>query len=309
MRDLYSIIGVEKNASDDDIKKAYRKLAKKLHPDMNPGNKEIEKKFKELSLAYDILGDEQKRKKYDRGLIDDQGNDRAAGFNYRPGRGGQTRGSERADPFANFDPQDIFADMFQSARRRTNIFGEEEQPAPPKKGADISYALRLSFLEAAKGVKRKISIGQNAKTIEVSIPPGTTDGQVLRLKGQGQPGGKGAPHGDALIEVHVDADPQYTVKQNDLYTDLPVTIYEAVLGASVTANTIDGKVNVTVPKNSNSGTTLRLKGKGLPDSKTKLRGDQYCRVIVHLPDKPDKKFTDWLESWAEKNPYRVRAED
>lgn len=306
MRDLYSIIGVDKSASDDDVKKAYRKLAKKLHPDLNPGNKEIEKKFKELSQAYDILGDSQKRKKYDRGLIDAQGNDRAAGFGFKPGRSQ----AERGDPFGNFDPQDIFADIFQSARRRANIFGEDEPPPTPIKGADITVALRIGFLDAARGTKRKISLGQSGRTIEISIPAGTADGQLLRLKGQGQSApNKNGSAGDALIEVQVDPDPQFTVKGNDVHSDLPITLAEAVLGGSVTATTIDGKVKVNVPKGANSGTMLRLKGRGLVDAKTKIRGDQYYRLLVHLPSTPDKKFADFIESWSEKNPYSVREDE
>lgn len=303
MRDLYAILGVSKNADAEEIKKSYRKLAKKLHPDVNPGNKDIEKKFKELSLAYDILGDAAKRKKYDRGLIDAEGNEKTMGnYGFRQQRGGGS------DPFANFDAQDIFADLFQSARRKANIFGEDDAPATAKKGADIAYTLQLAFLDAAKGCKRKITAGADGKTVEVTIPPGSTDGQVLRLKGLGQSGGRGGAAGDLLLTLQVEADAQFIAKGQNIYTDLPITIAEAVLGASVTATTIDGKVNVAVPKNSNSGTMLRLKARGLLDTKTKIRGDQFLRLVVHLPDKPDKKFTDFIQNWAEKNPYSVREE-
>jgi len=308
MRDPYSILGVSKNSSDEDIKKSYRKLAKKYHPDLNPGNKDVEKRFKELTQAYDIVGDPAKRKKFDAGMIDAEGNER--GF-YRGGA--STAGGKRgADPFSGFDPQDIFADFFNAAKKKASggfaDFEDQFRGGGKTQGADINYSLQLPFLDAVRGTKRRISLNNDGKNIEISIPAGTTDGQVLRLKGQGKAGSGGGARGDAFVEIHVDPDPNFELKGMNIYTDLPVTLNEAVMGATITVPTIDGKVSMNIPKNSNTGTSLRLKGKGVVDASTKIRGDQYVRLHVMLPEKMDKKFRDFIEDWCEKNPYKVRKD-
>ncbi len=307
MRDPYTVLGVAKDSSDDDIKKAYRKLAKKYHPDLNPGNKDVEKRFKELTQANDIIGDPVKRKKYDQGEIDSSGNDRNP-F-YRGARRGASGGAG-FDPFKDFDPQDIFADIFNMAKNKSGGGGESfkdaMRSAGKTRGADINYALRIGFIEAAKGAKRRISIGNDDKTIEVTIPPGTTDGQMLRLKGQGKAGQSGGENGDAFIEVHVDPDPNYEVKGINLFMDLPITLPEAVLGATITVSTIDGPVSLVIPKGANTGNNLRLKGKGLVDQKTKIRGDQYVRLKIVLPDKIDKDLREFAEEWGAEYPYKVR---
>lgn len=302
MRDPYLVLGVDSKTSAEDVKKAYRKLAKKYHPDFHPGDKEMEKKFKEISVAYDILGDAEKRRKFDMGEIDAGGNERQPNpfRNRRPG-GNSGAG---ADPFSSFFSEDIFGDFFGAkkagakggARGGTKI-----------QGADINYSLRISFLDAVRGVKRQINLDAY-KTLNITIPAGTRDGDMLRLKGQGKPGINGGPSGDAFIEIHVDADDFYEVRKNDIYIELPITLDEAVLGTSVTVPTVDGKVSVNIPPNSNTGNALRLKNKGILDPKSKIRGDQYVRLKVVLPEKPDKDLTHFVEKWAKKNSYDVRRE-
>ncbi len=305
MRDPYSILGVPKSASADEIKKSYRKLAKKHHPDLNPGNKEHEKRFKEITQAYDILGDSEKRAKFDQGDIDASGQERGGFYRQQSRRGGAGY-----NPFQNFDAQDIFSDLFRSARKNAGFFDEDPINDGPARGEDIQHSLRISFIDAARGVKRKVTLdGKAGKTIEITIPQGTADGQILRLKGQGLPGGRGEVAGDALIEIKVDADPRFEVKGSNIYTELPVTLYEAVLGAQVMAPTVDGPVQMTVPKGANSGMQLRLKNKGLIDPKSKLRGDQYVRLKIMLPEKIDPELRDFVAEWAEKNTYRVRKEE
>ncbi len=322
MRDPYTILGVPKNASDDDIKKAYRKLAKKYHPDLNPNNKEVEKKFKELTLANDIIGDPVKRKKFDSGEIDTQGNDRGpfhrGGFGGGFGRrntGGNASGG--FDPFRDIDPEDIFSDLFNMGKRKASAggagrgsFEEELNRARGRSagtaGADVQYTLRISFIEAATGTKRRINLSEDNKTIDVTIPAGTQDGQTLRLKAQGKPGTGNGAAGDAYINVQVEPDPIFEAKGINIFMDLPVTVYEAALGATVNVPTIDGKVSLQIPKGSNTDTSLRLKNKGIVDPKTKIRGDQYVRLKVVLPDKIDKDLKEVIEDWAQDNPYTVR---
>ncbi|TAH33578.1 MAG: hypothetical protein EYC62_06730 [Alphaproteobacteria bacterium] len=327
MRDPYTILGVPKNASDDDIKKAYRKLAKKYHPDLNPNNKEVEKKFKELTLANDIIGDPAKRKKFDNGEIDAQGNDRGPfhrgggfGGGFRRGAGAGAGASGGFDPFRDFDPEDIFSDLFNMGKRKAGAgstssgrggFEEELNRARNRSsagaaGADVQYTLRITFLEAATGTKRRINLSEDNKTIDVTIPAGTQDGQTLRLKGQGKPGTGNGAAGDAYINVQVDPDPIFEAKGINIFMDLPVTVYEAALGATINVPTIDGKVSLQIPKGSNTDTSLRLKNKGIVDPKTKIRGDQYVRLKVVLPDKIDKDLKEMIEDWAQDNPYTVR---
>ncbi len=313
MRDPYTVLGVPKNASDEEIKKSYRSLAKKYHPDLNPGNKDVEKRFKELTQAYDILGDAAKRKKFDAGHMDAEGNDRSpfhrgGAYNRKSGGGGGF------DPFKDLNPEDIFADLFNMGKRNKGgrgdsgrgSFEDELNKANKAQGADMQYTLRVTFIEAARGAKRRISIGDGTKAMDVTIPQGTTNGQILRLKGQGRPSPGGGAPGDAYIEIQIDPDPIFEAKGINIFMDLPVTVYEAVLGATVNVPTIDGKVAISIPKNSNADTSLRLKGKGLLDQKNKIRGDQYVKLKIVLPEKIDKKLKEFSEEWAEDAPYNVR---
>ncbi|HYD98227.1 MAG TPA: J domain-containing protein [Alphaproteobacteria bacterium] len=311
MRDPYLVLGVGRSASADDIKKAYRKLAKKYHPDLNPGNKEVEQRFKEVSVAYDILGDAEKRARFDRGEIDADGNPRASrfggggfgggGFGGRRGPGAGPGAGAGAGGF-NFDPEDLFADLFSNRKREGAAGGAGAGTA---RRGDVTYSISVSFLEAAAGGKRRVALS-TGKTVDVNVPPGTEDGQKLRLKGQGQSAGPGQPLGDAIVEIHVEPHAFFTRKGADIHLELPVTLQEAVLGASVEVPTVDGKVVLKVPRGSNTGSTLRLKGRGTVDQKTNQRGDQYVKLKVVLPDQPDAELTAFIERWAPAHGYDVR---
>jgi DnaJ-class molecular chaperone len=292
----YETLGVKPSASADDIKKAYRTLAKKLHPDLNP-DKRVEQQFKEVSAAYDLLSDPAKRARFDRGEIDASGAerpDRPFYRRYAEGREGAKYQDFGLDEDSAID--DLFANLFRQKR--------PERPMHLR-GADVTYVAEVDFIEAALGAKKRLML-TDGKTLDVTIPPGTEDGQTLRLKGQGLPGTGGGPAGDAYIEVKVAPHPLFSRKGSDVYIELPITLPEAVLGATITAPTIDGPVSLKVPRDSNTGSTLRLKGKGIVDRSTGQRGDHYVRLKVVLPDRADPELTDFLEKWARRHPYTVR---
>lgn len=299
MADPYKVLGVARGASDEDIKRAYRKLAKKLHPDLNPGDKKIETQFKETTAAYDLLSDATKRRQYDRGEIDEHGQPKGPRYTARPGGGGGQRrgrgfGFEADEGFSD----DVFGDFFG--------FGRETRDGIKLKGADVSYQLRVPFLEAVLGTKQRLNLA-DGKTLDVQIPLGTDTGQTLRLKGQGLPGRGGAPAGDAFIEITVEPHPIFNRDGNDVLVEVPITLYEAVLGASINVPTIDGKVAVKVPPGSNSGTQLRLRGRGIQPGKSGQRGDQYVRLVVVLPKEVDADLKEAIETAAGKRPYKVRG--
>lgn len=298
MKDPYEVLGVARGASQDDIKKAYRALAKKLHPDLNPGDVAVEQRFKEVSAAYGLLSDVERRRQYDAGEIDATG---------APRRQGPFRHTWRQDSAGGFDfgaggidIEELFADLFGRGTRA----GARRQQARPR-GQDVSYSIRVPFLEAMRGGVRRVSLF-GGKTLDVNLPPGTEDGQRLRLKGQGMPGPDGGIPGDAFVEIHVDAHPHMRRDGADIHLDLPVTLHEAVLGAKVRVPTIDGPVSVTVPPGSNSGTTLRLKGRGIAAAEGGRRGDQYVKLRVVLPDGPDPKLEAFLREWRPPTGYDVR---
>jgi DnaJ-class molecular chaperone len=300
MRDPYEVLGVQRNASADDIKQAYRKLAKKLHPDLNPGNKKAEQSFKEVSVAYDLLSDPEKKGRFDRGEIDASGAERQRPFykSYAEAdQGARYRHFEGEEsPFAD----DLFADLF---RGRAGAGGQQNFRM---RGADVSYSLDVDFLEAVNGITRRLNLA-DGKTLDVTIPAGTEDGQTLRLKGQGQPGIGGGPAGDAFIAIHIRPHPFFTRVGDDIHLELPVSLSEAVLGASVGLPTIDGRVSLKIPPGSNNGKTLRLKGKGALSQSTRQRGDQLVKLKIVLPDHIDPDFKSFVESWSKTHPYDPRS--
>ncbi|MDR3515579.1 MAG: J domain-containing protein [Azospirillaceae bacterium] len=296
-RDPYTVLGISKTATVDEIKQAYRLLAKRYHPDLNPGRPDIEQRFKEISGAYTLLSDPDKRVRFDRGEIDTNGNDRPE-RHYRP-HGARGAGSS----FNGFADDDLFSDLFGNTRRRGD--GTGANAGVKARGSDIAYSVSVPFVEAAMGTKRRINLS-TGKSLEVAIPPGTEDQQKLRLKGQGLAGLAGAGAGDAIVEVHVEPHPLFTRRDMDVYIDLPVSLPEAVLGATIKVPTLDGTVAVKVPKGSNTGTTLRLKGKGIPDTDARAGGDQYVKLTVVLPDQPDAELFTFLEQWAKDKAYDVR---
>jgi DnaJ-class molecular chaperone len=303
MTDPYKTLGIPKTASADEIKKAYRKLAKQHHPDLNPGNAASASRFKDISTAYDLLSDADKRARFDRGEIDASGQERADTSFYRSYAGGPQGAKYRAG--AGFDPSDLFADMFARAGqgggsgRGGGGFNDFAM-----RGSDQSYTLSVDFLEAAKGAQKRLSF-PDGRTVDVNVPAGAESGLVLRLRGQGQPGAGGAPAGDALIEITVEPHALFRRDGNNVQVELPVTLTEAVAGGKITVPTIDGPVSMTVPAGSNTGTRLRLRGRGIAP-KGATAGDQYITLKVMLPKEPDEALSDFIQNWPGRE-YDVRG--
>lgn len=304
MRDPYSVLGVSKDANQKDIKAAYRKLAKKLHPDTNQGNDKIAEKFKEVSASYNIIGDEKQRARFDRGEIGADGQEKAP-----PGFGGGRRQSQGqgqgGSDFFGGGAEDIFSEIFGNFKRGSGG-GSRSGPAPSK-GRDKTFAIDVTFTEAALGGKRRLTLGAGGRTLDVKIPAGITDGKQIRLKGQGDSGVAGGPKGDILINVRVKTHEIFVRDGDNISIELPISLPEAVLGAKVSVPTIDGTVNLTIPAGSNTGSTLRLKGKGIPKKDGETRGDQFVKLKVVLPEDQDEKLQDWVSKWSEDYQYDARS--
>jgi DnaJ-class molecular chaperone len=314
MQDPYEVLGVAKNASEAEIKKAFRNLAKKHHPDTKGGDASAKKRFQEISGAYDILGDKEKRAKFDAGQIDAGGNPRgfdprAHGFKGSPfgegspfgqgqhpgGPGGfhftwAEHGGERGQTAEGFRPEDLFSDLLGG------LGGRGRGRAHPRAGQDFTVQTMVSFEEAVHGGTRRVAL-PNGEQIDVKIPAGMKDGQQIRLKGRGGAGHNGGPPGDVMIQVVVAPHPDFTREGRDLKVDLPVTLKEAVLGAKVPVRTLSGTVSLSVPPNSNSGRVLRLKGKGVPAHGGEPAGDLYARVVIALPEGDDPELRKFIEGW------------
>lgn len=297
-RDPYEVLGVAKTAPPDDIKKAYRKLVKQLHPDLHPGDKKAAERFKEVASAYDVVGDEAKRAKFDKGEIDASGQERPEQKFYREyaNRGG----ARHYQSGAGFEDLGEFSDLF------SDLFGQAAARGANMRGRNVHYRLEVDFLTAAQGGQQRITL-PDGKQLGVTIPEGVADGQTLRLKGLGHPGRGDGPPGDALIEIHVRPHPLFERKGDDVLNELAIAIDEAVLGAKVEAPTVSGRVMVTVPKGASSGQMLRLKGKGF---KTKQggHGDHLIRLKIVLPKAIDEELETFMKGWRERHAYNPRAE-
>ena len=328
MRDPYDILGVNKDASPQAIKSAFRKLAKKLHPDANKQDKKAAAKFAELNAAYEILGDEDKRKAFDRGEIDAEGKPRFQGFEGfgrgGPGAGpggfgpggfetftwgpeGFQRGGGRGGSRGGFGGIDDILKEFMGgggAGRRAPFETDDlgSRPREPS-GRDVTGAVTITLAEAAKGTSRRVHL-PTGKEIEARIPPGLADGQTIRLKGQGLAGPGGA--GDALITVTIAPHPTFKRDGADLRMDLPVTLYEAVLGAKVRVPTLDGAVELAIPPSTSSGRTFRIKGKGMPSRDG--AGDLYATVRIALPEGGDSELEELMRKWRDGKPYDPRRD-
>jgi DnaJ-class molecular chaperone len=291
MEDPYQILGVQRDDSENAIRSAYRKLAKRYHPDLNPGKPESAERFKAIASAYDILSDPVKRGRYDRGEIDAEGREKPPEqpFYHDMDPGG------RYDSGPNLSPEDLEellgAAFAEQLGRRTRS----------RRGADAHYGLTVSFLDAANGAVRRLTL-PDGRTLDVTIPPGLRDGHVLRLKGQGLPGTGGSAAGDALIEVSVSRHPFFTRHGNDVVLELPVTLQEAVLGASIEVPTVKGKVRLTIPPYSNNGRRLRLAGRGIAG------GNQVVELKVMLPTRAEPKLAEFLKDWQPDHPFDPRKE-
>jgi DnaJ-class molecular chaperone len=328
MRDPYEILGVSKSASEADIKSAYRRLAKKLHPDANKHDPKAASRFAELNAAYEIVGDVDKRKAFDSGEIDAEGKPRFQGFEgfgaqpgggFRQGTGGAHfetfsfgpdgfRRSGSGGGFGGGGIDELLRGMFGGAARggarHGSTFEGEDFGAATGAGQDLHASLTISLRDAAKGTKTRVHL-PTGKDVEVKIPAGIASGQQIRLKGQGWPSASGRS-GDALITVNVAPHPLFKPDGNDLRLDLPITLYEAVLGGKVRVPTLDGAVELAIPPGTNSGRTFRLKGKGLKAKSGS--GDLLATVRIVLPDRTDDDaFKDMMKSWREKKPYDPRG--
>lgn len=301
--DPYAALGLGRTATADDIRKAYRTLAKELHPDVRPGDKAAEERFKRATAAFNLLSDPTTKGRFDRGEIDADGNERMA-YGARPRQGARAHAGAGAGPGYSggaysggqaggagadaFDLGDIFSDLFGPG------FGGGRGYSRMR-GRDIRFTLDIDFLDAVNGAKRRIALSEG-RTLDISIPAGVESGQVLRLKSQGGPGVQGGPAGDALVELKVRPHPQFRREGQDIHVDLNVSLTEAVEGARVQAPTVSGPVSLTIPAGSNTGKVLRLKGKGVGG-----QGDQFVRLMVMLPETPDEDLKKFVKKWPKRD--------
>jgi DnaJ-class molecular chaperone len=302
MKDPYETLGVTKTASDAEIKDAFKKLARKYHPDLHPDDKEAETKFKDLSGAHDLLKDPEKRRRFDAGEFDAAGTERPQERFYRDfADGAAYSGHAAQDGFTNNEDLEDFLSRAFAGR------GGRSQGTFRARGQDVSYVLPVSFLDVANGATRTITLPEG-KTLQVTVPEGADDRQMLRLKGQGMPGIGGGPAGDAYVELHVAPHAIFHRKDDNIHVEVPVTLKEAVLGARIEVPTIGGPVTVTVPKGSNTGTTMRLRNRGIRNRKTGQRGHQLIALKVMLPEADEPELVAFLKSWQPKNQQNPRKE-
>jgi DnaJ-class molecular chaperone len=325
MRDPYEILGVPRGASQGSIKSAFRKLAKKHHPDANKNDPKAAARFAEANAAYEILGDEKKRKAYDAGEIDAEGKPRFAGFegvhpggfgpdahfeNFSFGPEGLRRSSGRGGRasrggFGGFGGfEDILKEMMGGAARTQSGGPFDSADFGAGGGRDVAVSIMVSLSDIAHGGSRRVQL-PTGREVDVKIPKGLADGQQIRLKAQGLPG-PGGSHGDALITVQVAKHPFLEREGANLRLDLPVALYEAVLGGKVRVPTLDGAVELSIPPGTNSGRTFRLKGKGLPDKNG--IGDLLATIRIMLPDRPDSELEELMRKWRDSNPYDPRKD-
>jgi DnaJ-class molecular chaperone len=293
MDDPYEILKVPRDAKPDDIRKAYLRLAKKLHPDLNPGDKKSEEQFKQVASAHELLSDPEKRRRFDSGEIDAAGAEAPREKYYRDYAGG-AQGSpyESASGYADFmDTDDLLAEMFR--QRRRNV-----------RGTDLHYSLAVDFLDAINGATKRINL-PDGSSLDVTIPPGVQAEQTLRLRGKGERSPGAGEAGDALVEIAIRPHKFFSRHGDNIHLDLPVTFAEAVLGAEIKAPTPSGAVMLKVPKGSNSGSILRLKGKGAP--RREGRGDLLVKLKIMAPTEPNAELETFLATWAPAN-YDPRRE-
>lgn len=307
--DPYKTLGVSKTATQAEIKKAYRKLVKELHPDLHPDDAAKHDRFKAVSVAYDLLGEPEKRRRFDTGEIDASGQERPQRQYYHHYAGGDA--AHRYDPGPGFgagisedDLGDIFSQFFGGRGEGPGRggFGRNFHA----QGQDLRYHLEVDFLDAARGTKRRVTM-PDGNGIEIAVPPGLRDGQTLRLRGKGQAGLGQGPRGDALVTVSVRPHPVFTRVGDDIEMELPITFDEAVLGAKIEVPTVGGPVSVTIPKAASSGQRLRLRGKGIKYAQGNS-GDQIVQLKVVLPKQINPDLVDVAKRWREKSAFDPRAE-
>jgi DnaJ-class molecular chaperone len=308
MKDPYETLGVKKTAGEEEIKAAFKKLARQYHPDLHPGDKAAEEKFKAASAANDLLRDKETRRRYDAGEIDASGAEKPQPRYYRDfaeGGGGSSGAHAAADGFAsNEDLEDFLARAFGGGGPGGRGRSEGSFRA---RGQDVSYNLPVSFLDAANGAQVTVNL-PDGRTLKVTIPEGSEDRQTIRLAGQGAPGYGGGPPGDAYVELHVAPHAFFTRKDDNIHVEVPVALKEAVLGARIEVPTIGGPVTLSIPKGSNTGKTLRLREKGVKNRRTGQRGHQMVTLKVMLPAGEEPELAAFLEGWTPKTPENPRKE-
>lgn len=317
MRDPYSVLGVSKGASEGEIKKAFRKMAMKYHPDHNKDDPGAQARFAEVNQAYEIVGDKTKRAQFDRGEIDAEGKQKFQGFegfggfrdagNARSGFGQQGAGMGGGA----FD--DILSDILggfggRGSRGSKSGFGGSggaRSQSAPVKGNNADIVAHVTLEDLVRDAKAQVTL-PSGKTVSVNIPAGTVEGEKIRLRGQGHPSANGGQAGDAMVEIRLKPHKLFEVRGADLHLDLPITLYEAVLGAKVRTPTLTGAVNLTIPASSSSGKVMRLKGKGLP-TKAGGHGDLLVKLQIALPPHEDRELSTLMKAWQEVTPYRARG--
>jgi DnaJ-class molecular chaperone len=285
--DPYGVLGVARGANADEIRKAYRKLAKELHPDVRPNDKAAEDKFKRATAAFNLLSDPALKARFDRGEIDADGNERVGAFRSQGARSGPYQsGGAGAGPDNVFDFGDIFSDLFGAGAA-----GGRGQGFARARGRDLRFALEIDFVDAINGGRRRVQLAEG-RTLDVAIPPGVESGQVLRLKAQGAPGLQGGQPGDALVELKVKPHPHFKREGENITLDLAISLTEAVEGGRVQAPTVSGPVALSIPPGANTGMVLRLKGKGVGG-----QGDQLVRLLIMLPEPADEELKKFVKKW------------
>jgi DnaJ-class molecular chaperone len=302
--DPYSALGVAKTATQDDIRKAYKKIAKESHPDLNPGDPKAEARFKAAAAAYDLLKDEEQRRRFDAGEIDAQGQERPERRFYREYAEGPEATYHTSRGFEDFgDYSDVFADLFGQRAGRRGSGGGGGPEGVRMRGPDRHYTLTVGFLEAARGATRRLTM-PDGSVLDVRIPEGLADGQTIRLRGKGGEGYGGGPAGDALVTVTVEPHDFFRREGEDIHVELPISFDEAVLGGKVEVPTIDGRVALTVPKGASTGRVLRLRGKGV--KRGEKRGDQLVSLKIVAPPATDEELEAFFRNWREGHAYDPR---
>ncbi|MGD9670385.1 MAG: DnaJ C-terminal domain-containing protein [Hyphomicrobiaceae bacterium] len=290
--DPYSVLGVARGASDEEVRSAFRRLAKSCHPDLHPGDKAAADRFKSLSAAYDIVGDPERRRQYDAGLIDARGE--TVRHPYANSAGAYSGGTF-SDVF-----NDFFADAAGHGARPNG------RPGFHVRGQDVRYTLEVAFLDAISGTKKRVTMPEGG-VLDLAVPEGVSDGQMLRLKGKGKPGFGGGEPGDALVEIHVKPHPDFQRSGDDIHMSLPVSLDEAVLGGKIEVATPTGRLQLTLPKGTSSGRVFRLKGKGVRCSATGKQGALLITVRIVMPDEIDEGLAYFISEWKKKHPYNPRG--
>ena len=293
-KDLYEVLGLKKNATDSEIRKAFLKLAKKYHPDVNTQDKEAEQRFKEINLAYEVLKDSKKKTQYDQMRAAGRDPFARAGAHAGPRGAWQQTGGFGAEGFSDIGLGDLFQEIFGGGFGGFGGFGGAQQSRRASRGADREAQLSVGFIDAARGAERSIEFS-DGKRLAVKIPEGVSDGSKIRLANQGDPGIGGGLSGDLILTLHVEAHPYFVREGQDLIVKLPITFSEAVLGGEVPVPTLDGNVFMKIPKGVSSGQRLKLAGKGIKSPKTGTRGDEYVELFIKVPKDPSASYVDAAE--------------